>query len=65
MKEMQTMHEAHTDSGHNWLDAKKWVRLKKQIKFKKWKPRWDLEKLHAQRQQVQDTLAENLGATGV
>jgi len=40
-----------------------WARLKKQIKFQKWKPRWDLEKLHAQWQQVQDTLEENLGAT--
>jgi hypothetical protein len=29
MKEMQTIHDAHTDSGHNWLDAKMWARLKK------------------------------------
>jgi hypothetical protein len=63
MKEMQTIHDAHTDSGHNWLDAKMWASLKKKVKFQKWKPRWDLVELHAQRQQVQDTLEENLGTT--
>jgi hypothetical protein len=39
---------AHTDAGHNWFDAKMWERLKKKVKFQKWKPRWDLEKSHAQ-----------------
>ena len=63
MKEMHTMHGADTDSGHNRLDAKMWARLKKKIKFQKWKPRWDPEKLHAKQQQVHDTLGENLGAT--
>ena len=57
------MHGAHTDSGHNWLDGKMWARLKEKIKFQKWKPKWDLEELHAQRRQVQDTIEENLGAT--
>jgi hypothetical protein len=32
--------------------------LKKIIKFQKSRPRWDLEKLYAQRQRVQNTLEE-------
>jgi len=36
--------------------------LKKIIRFQKSRPRWDLEKLHAQRQRVQDTLEEKFGA---
>jgi hypothetical protein len=38
--------------------------LKKIIRFQKRKPQWDLEKLYAQRQRVQDTLEEKLGAIG-
>jgi len=34
--------------------------LKKIIKFQKSRPRWDLEKLYAQRQRVQDTLEERV-----
>jgi hypothetical protein len=63
MKEIHTMHGADTDSSHNRLDAKMWARLKKKIKFQKWEPRWDPEKLHAKQQQVHDSLEENLGAT--
>jgi hypothetical protein len=40
------------------------TRLKKIIKFQKRRPHWDLEKLYAQRQRVQDTLEEKLGAIG-
>ena len=36
--------------------------MKKIIRFQKSRPRWDLEKLYAQRQRVQDTLEEKLGA---
>jgi hypothetical protein len=35
--------------------------LKKIIRFHKRKPRWDLEKLYAQRQVVHDSLEEKLG----
>jgi hypothetical protein len=37
--------------------------LKKIIRFLKCRPRWDLEKLYAQRQRVQKTLDEKLSAT--
>ena len=50
------------DSDHNLLVAKVRTRLKKIIRFQKSRPRWDLEKLYAQRQRVQDTLEEKLGA---
>jgi len=36
--------------------------LKKIIRFQKSRPIWDLEKLYAQRQSVQDTLEEKLSA---
>jgi uncharacterized protein YabN with tetrapyrrole methylase and pyrophosphatase domain len=38
--------------------------LKKIIGFQKRRPRWDLEKLYAQQQRVQDTLEEKLSAIG-
>ena len=38
--------------------------MKKIIRFQKRRPQWDLEKLYAQRQTVQNTLEEKLGATG-
>ena len=38
--------------------------MKKIIRFQKRRPQWDLEKLYAQRQRVQDTLEEKLGAIG-
>ena len=37
------------------------TRLQKIIRFQNSRPRWDLEKLYAQRQRVQDTLEEKLG----
>ena len=40
------------------------TRLKKIMKFRKGKPRWDLENLYAQRQEVQDALEKKLGALG-
>jgi hypothetical protein len=36
--------------------------LKKIIRFQKSRPRWDLEKLYAERQGVQNILEEKLGA---
>ena len=53
---------ADTDSDHNLLVAKFRTRLKKIIRFQKNRPRWDFEKLYAQRQRVQETLEENLCA---
>ena len=38
------------------------TKLKKIIRFQKSRPRWDLEKLYAERQKVQDTLEQKLGA---
>jgi hypothetical protein len=52
VKEVQTLHGADIDSDHNLLVAKFCTRLKKIIRFKKRRPQWDLEKLHAQRQRV-------------
>ena len=42
--------------------AKFRTKLKKIMRFQKSRPRWDLEKLYAQRQRVQDTLEEKLCA---
>jgi len=56
---VQTLPGADIDSDHNLLVAKFRTRLKI-IKFQKSRPRWDLEKLYAQRQSVQDTLEEKL-----
>jgi hypothetical protein len=53
---------ANIDSDHNLLVAKICTRLKKIIRFQKRKPRWDLEKLHAQRQELHNNLVEKLGA---
>jgi hypothetical protein len=53
---------ADIDSDHNLLVAKICTRLKKNISFHKRKPRWDLEKLYAQRQEVHASLEEKLGA---
>jgi type I site-specific restriction endonuclease len=47
---------------HNLLVAMFRSRLKKIIRFLKRRPRWDLEKLYAQRQRVQETLQEKLSA---
>ena len=64
MKDVQTLPGADIDSDRNLLVAKICTRLKKMIKFQKRRPQWDLEKLYAQRQRVQDTLEEKLGAMG-
>jgi len=49
MKDVQTMPGAVIDSDHNILASKVRTRLKKIIRFQKSRPRWDLEKLYAQR----------------
>jgi hypothetical protein len=59
---VQTLLGADIDSDHNLLVAKFRTRLKEIIRFQKNGPRWDLEKLYDQRQRVQDTLEEKLGA---
>jgi hypothetical protein len=60
--EVQTLPGANIDPDHNLLLANICTRLKKIIRFRKGKPRWDSEKLCAQRQKVQDALEESLGA---
>jgi hypothetical protein len=61
---MQTLPRADIDPDHNLFVAKICTRLKKIVRFQKRKPRWDFEKLYTQRQRVQDTLEEKLGANG-
>jgi len=60
----QTLPGADIDSDHCLLVAKICTRLKKIIRFQKRRSQWDLEKLYAQRQRVQDTVEEKLGAIG-
>ena len=62
VKDVQTLPEADIDCDHNLLVAKVRTSLKKIIRFQKSRPRWDLEKLHAERQRVQNILEEKLGA---
>ena len=59
---MQTLLEADIDSDHNLLVAKFRNRLKKIMRFQKSRSVWDLEKLYAQRQRVQDNLEGKLCA---
>jgi len=61
---VQTLPGADTDSDHNLIFAKICIRLRKIIRFQKRRPQWDLEKLYAQRQRVQDTIEEKLGIIG-
>ena len=62
MKDVQTLPGADIDSNHNLLVAKVRTRLKKIISFQRSRLRWDLEKLYAQGQKVQDTLEQKLDA---
>ena len=62
VKDVQTLPGADIDSDHNLLVAKFGTRLKKIIRFQKSRPRWDLEKLCAQRRRVQNTLEGKLCA---
>jgi hypothetical protein len=64
VKDMHTLAGADIDSDHNLLVAKICTRLKKILRFQKRRPRWNLEKLYTERQRVQDTLEEKLGAIG-
>jgi hypothetical protein len=65
VNDVQTLPGADIDSDHNLLVAKICTRLKKIIRFQKRKPISDLEKLHAERQEVHDSLEEKLGAINV
>jgi endonuclease/exonuclease/phosphatase family metal-dependent hydrolase len=62
VKDVQTMSGADIDSDHNLLVATICTSLKKIVRIHKRKPRWDLEKLYAQRQEVHDSLEEKLDA---
>jgi len=62
VKDVQTLPGADTDSDHSLLVAKFRASLKKIVGFQNSRPKCDLEKLYAQRQRVQDTLEEKLGA---
>jgi hypothetical protein len=62
MKYVQTLPEANTNSDHDLLVAKTCTRLKKIVRLQKGKSRRALEKVQAQRQNVQDTPREKLGA---
>jgi hypothetical protein len=62
VKDVQTLPGAVIDSDHNLLVVTICTRLKTIIRFHKQKPRWDLEKLYAQRQEVHGSLEEKLGA---
>ena len=53
------------DYDHNLLVVKVYTSLKKMIRFQKSRLRWDLEKLYAERQRVQNILEEKLGALNV
>jgi len=62
VKDVHTLPGADIDSDHNLLVAKICTRLKKIIRFQKRRPQWDLVKLYAQRQSVQDNTEEKLSA---
>ena len=62
VKDVQTLPGADIDSDHNLLFAKDRTSLKKIMRFQKSRPRWDLEKLYAERQRVQNIREEKLGA---
>jgi hypothetical protein len=62
VKDVQTLPGADIDSDHNSLVATICTRLKKIIRFHKRKPRWDFEKLYAQRQEVHNSIKEKLRA---
>ena len=64
VKDVQTLPGADIDAYHNLVVAKICTRLKKILRFQKRIPQWNLEKLYAQRQRVQDTLEEKLSAIG-
>jgi hypothetical protein len=64
VKDVQTLAGVDIDSDHSLLVANICTRLNKIIRSQKRRPQWDLEKLYAQRQNVQDTLEEKLGAIG-
>jgi len=64
VKNVKTLPGTDVGSDHNLLVAKICTRLKKIIRFQKRRPHLDFEKLYAQRQRMQDTLEEILGAIG-
>ena len=61
---MQTLPRADIDPDHNLLVAKICIRLKKTLRFHQRRTQLHLQKLYIQRQRVQDTLEEKIGAIG-
>jgi len=64
VKYMQTLPRADIDSDHNILVVKISTRLKEIIRFQNRIPQRHLAKLYTQKQTVQDTLEEKIGAIG-
>ena len=62
VKDVQTLPGTEIDSDHHLLVAKVRTRLKKIMRFQNSRPRWNLEKLYAQRRSGQDTLEEKFAA---
>jgi hypothetical protein len=62
VKDVKPQPGADIDSDHNLLGANICTKLKRIISLQKSKPVWDLEKLLAQRQKVQESLEEKLRA---
>jgi len=62
IKDVYTMPGEDTDSENNMLAVKICTKLNKIIQFWKGKPGWDLEKLYAKQQKVQNTLEGKLTA---
>jgi hypothetical protein len=64
LKNVQSLPGTDIDCDHNLVVAKICSRLKKIIRFQKRSPQCVLEKLYVERQRMQDTLEEKLGAFG-
>jgi len=61
----QTLAGTDIDSDHNLLVTKVCTSLKKIVRFQMRRQHWDLEEIYIQKQKVQDTQEEKLGATDV
>jgi hypothetical protein len=62
VKDVQRQPRADINSDHNLLVAKICTRLKRIIRLQRSKAVWDLEKLQARRQKVQESYEEKLHA---
>jgi aspartokinase len=64
VKDLHTLPGTVIDSDNNLLIPKIGTRLKKIVRSQKRRARWVFEKLYTQRQRLQGTLEEILGAIG-